>query len=656
MYSFEYIAQPTTTTHQPKIPTTMNKLCSLLLVLLSTFVVSKAQNGLGEILPSPDTTKPYILIDTSFIVGSYLQQQTDLYTHYSYTGTEKIKAIQTRIFFDTAAFSNATVTAGPSLTGESVYFKAIRNTNYVTITCSYTGNDANWTFPQGAFAKFRLSHSGRFYDVDPDSMRVAGSQSYPNKATKSNGLDMDLGMKNYGGYFVRPPFTMPVYVFNQDNTPLGGAKVAFFIRKKAATQWDSLETYITDSLTGKALLKTNVDTSISYVKIRMNGDTAKAGDAVNITDAYKINDVVLEIDSLRGFQYYAADVNKNYFYTISDAFLIFNKIAQGAQRWNDIMPGKKDVMFFRKNQKDTIASNLSNDFSQTIVPTHDLVDTLNGEDSVSYWTVLLGDANSTGLTNIGMVMGRNTDDPSSSEYVRDMRVSYRNAKETVSFDIPKMTISTENEVVVPVTIVTNGVDVGSMQFGMVYDTTILEFSNIETANAVKNWTSYILVRGNFVEWGGYEMSEKQDVIRTNSEVFNLTFKVKRTGWTESPIKVVTKAVGNSKAEDVNINEANSEGKIAYLKVPIEFDFSNIFVAYPVPFNNVLTIETAPLLGGSFKVDVIDQLGASIHSQTQEVYTGGTQRMYIDLSGLSKGVYFVRYTNETKTEIKKIVKN
>jgi len=637
----------------------MQRIFSLLVCLFLLGAVSNAQNGLNETLPAPNSANPYILVDTSFVVGSYLAGSTVLYVHYNYTGSSKVKALQTRIFFDTAAFSNATVTAGPALDGQQVYFRSNRVANYVTITVSYTGSDTAWTFPAGAWLKMTMTHSGRFYDVDPDSMRVSGIPAYTNRATIANGTDITLGMQNYGGIFVRPPFTMPLYVFNQDESPMGDVKVQFFHRKKAnaAAAWDSVTTYLTDSASGKVTLRTNVDTSISFVRIRIDGDTAKAGDAVNITDAYKINEVVLEVDTLSKFQFFASDINKNNVYTISDVFLVFNRIAQSAILWDDLLPGTKDVMFFRKEQKSVVWQNPGTNLTTSIIPTHNLVDTLNGEDSVSYWGVLLGDANGTGLTNIGMVTGKNTDDPSSAEYVRDMRVSYKKANETVSFEIPRLTISNETEVTVPITLVANGVDVGSLQFGIVYDKNLLEFKSIEVSENVKAWTSYILVKNNHVEWGGYESSNKQNVIRANSEVFNLTFSVKKTGWTESPIKVVTKAVGNSKAEDVNINESNSEGKIAYLKAPIEFDFDNVFIAYPVPFQNYLTIETMPLTAESeFEVEIINQLGQTVTRDKQQAASGGTQRMYVDMSSQPKGMYIIRYKQGNKISFKNIIKN
>lgn len=637
----------------------MKKFILALGILFSTLTGAVAQNGLGEVLPSPDTSKPYVLVDTSFIVGSFLQGSTTLYLHYNYTGSEKVKAIQTRIYFDTAAFSGVTATAGPTIENESVYFRSNRVNNYLTLTVSYTGNNGSWSFPAGAWVKLVFNHGPRFIDVDPDSIKLVGTPTYSNRATINSGTDVTLGMTNYGGRFIRPPFVMPLYVFNQDESPLGDVKVQFFHRKKAntAVSWDSVDTYLTDSATGKVTLRTNVDTSISFVRIRIDGDTAKAGDAVNITDAYKINEVVLETDTLSKFEYFAADINKNEIYTISDAFLVFNRIAQGAPRWEAFLPGTKDLMLFRKGQKELVFANPGTNYTPTMFPTHDLLDTLNGEDSVAYWGVLLGDANGTGLTNIGMIVGKNTDDPNSPEYVRDIRVSYGKAKEKVSFELPRLTISNESEVTIPVTLVTNGVDIGSLQFGVVYDTTLLQFKNIDVSEKVKGWTSYILVKGNHVEWGGYETSNKQDVIRSNAEVFNLTFTVKKTGWTESPVRVVTKAVGNSKAQDVNIDESKSDGKIVYMRAPIEFDFENVFIPYPVPFGNSLTIETMPLMmGNEFSIEVINQLGQTIFTDSQSVYAGGTQRMYIDMSAQPKGVYFVRYKNGNTVSVKQVVKN
>ena len=54
---------------------------------------------------------------------------------------------------------------------------------------------------------------------------------------------------------------------------------------------------------------------------------------------------------------------------MSDVFLVFNRIAQGAQRWNDFLPGTKDVMFFRVGQKQSIFAAPGTNYTQ-LIPHH----------------------------------------------------------------------------------------------------------------------------------------------------------------------------------------------------------------------------------------------------------------------------------------------
>ena len=47
----------------------MKKFILALGILFSTLTGAVAQNGLGEVLPIPDGSKTYVLVDTSFNVG-----------------------------------------------------------------------------------------------------------------------------------------------------------------------------------------------------------------------------------------------------------------------------------------------------------------------------------------------------------------------------------------------------------------------------------------------------------------------------------------------------------------------------------------------------------------------------------------------------------
>ena len=63
-----------------------------------------------------------------------------------------------------------------------------------------------------------------------------------------------------------------------------------------------------------------------------------------------------------------------------------------------------------------------------------------------------------------------------------------------------------------------------------------------------------------------------------------------------------------------------------------------------------------MTGNEFSVEIFNQLGQPVFGQTQGVYSGGTQRMYIDMSAQPKGAYFIRYKNGNTVSVKQVVKN
>jgi len=73
-----------------------------------------------------------------------------------------------------------------------------------------------------------------------------------------------------------------------------------------------------------------------------------------------------------------------------------------------------------------------------------------------------------------------------------------------------------------------------------------------------------------------------------------------------------------------------------------------FITYPNPVNNKLTIKTKELSSNA-KAEVHNSLG-------QLVYTSKiTEESTIDLSSYSKGIYFVKVSDNGKSEVKKIIK-
>jgi len=71
----------------------MKKL-SLLFVTLFAAINVFGQNGSNEILTPPNTTTPYILVDTLFTLADYPNAYTDVYIHFANPTADDIKAVQ----------------------------------------------------------------------------------------------------------------------------------------------------------------------------------------------------------------------------------------------------------------------------------------------------------------------------------------------------------------------------------------------------------------------------------------------------------------------------------------------------------------------------------------------------------------------------------
>jgi hypothetical protein len=84
---------------------------------LSTSLISLsllAQNGANEILVAPASNDPYILVDTLFTLDNYPATYTDVYVHFANPTATPVKAVQFRLFYDNAKFSNAVMFWGPT--------------------------------------------------------------------------------------------------------------------------------------------------------------------------------------------------------------------------------------------------------------------------------------------------------------------------------------------------------------------------------------------------------------------------------------------------------------------------------------------------------------------------------------------------------------
>ena len=78
-----------------------------------------AQNGMNEVLVSPNNSSPYFLVDTVFTLGTGVDDTTTIYLHYHNSTAQTIQGLQVRFFYDNVNFLTPIVKWGPTMTSVS---------------------------------------------------------------------------------------------------------------------------------------------------------------------------------------------------------------------------------------------------------------------------------------------------------------------------------------------------------------------------------------------------------------------------------------------------------------------------------------------------------------------------------------------------------
>ena len=636
----------------------MKKLLLTLVGLVASLGLM-AQNGANETLTSPNSNSPYFLVDTVFTLGTILDDTTTIYLHYENPTSQTIQGLQARFFYDTANFETPLVKWGPvTSTISNKYGAYYTDDNWVNFSMVYTASNSSFDWPDGAILKVVFPHKNGFDPTTVDSIAIAGSSSYNNLATTSGGVDVTLGMHNYGGNFIQPSVTFPVRVWNVGgSTGADSVLVKYEYKLKTSSTFTQASTnFYTDS-NGLASVVIPYDSSFYNMKVVLNSSSMDDDGAINVTDAYKIIGHTIFADTVSSYGQQQSDVNLSDDITIADGFLVFNRIASSATSWSSFVSGENNVKLLRSTEYSTITSNPST-FS-TIDGEYELDSVVNGLDSLTYYAFVLGDATSTGVNNqmLQIAMKVNPGDP--SDWVMDMGVLYSTIEDTVEFRVPKLTPAL-NEVSVPITIYTHGNKIGAAQIGLQFDTNYFEFSGVETSELLSRWNSFISFEDGKVLWGGHETNMSPAVITGNQEVITFKFNVVSTNWTESQIRVFNKGAGSEHADDLNIKPTPTDGTIVYVGKrsddPKINEMMESFLIYPNPVTDGYAfIDFYSLSDSPFRVEFYNMLGQLQYSEEFEVSEYDFYSTWIDLSKVPTGTYIVKMTTTDKSKTARIVK-
>ena len=601
------------------------------------------------------------IIDTQYQVGTTAQGSTQAKITLQNTTLTKYAGTQFRVFYDNTAFTNAAVSLIGSTTNLDLQYVTNTTNGYITITLVYTGPSATYTLANGERFLLTFTHAApavfnNLASITP--LTWTGSQAFPTYAAKQDGMDTTLSVHNYGGNFIFQNFQYAGTFTNVTGSPAKYLNLALERRPQGGGSWAQHSTYTTD-LTGNFTISVPLDTTYWDVRLAIKGDTMGVGNIISSTDAQQINQWVLGNGTMSGFDYYTADVNNTGNITISDAWGVFGRVSGRFTEWPNNV---EDVKFFTASEYSTINGSSTN-FTQTIPgSTNFNFEIIAGQpSSVTFYVMVPGDANGTGynmarVTPIEVLVGPIPGLESQIYNVIDTKVEYDFPTQSIEVNVPNISVEAGNLVNLPVKVFTNGIELSSLQFGLKYDSDLLEFKSVIASESAMKWISYVNPNNNQIDWGGFDVTNNEQTLKDGDEVVTLQFIAKQPQnlWEESPLYTSLKFAGTTSSNDLTITPTN--GILQVLKSTMGDVNGNSIEVFPNPTTSDITV--------TFKVDettnanlsIYDVVGRKVITILDGQLPNGQYTYNENLGQLEPGLYMVTLMLENDgVKVSKVVK-
>ena len=637
------------------------RILSVLAVFMTLTINLFSQSG-----PPAPSNGIWAIIDTNYTVGTTTQGFTTAKVTLKNTTLTKYTGVQFRVFYDKIAFTNATVSLLGSPT--NLDFQYITNTanGYVTMTLVYTGASSVYTLPDGERFEITFTHAAssvfnNLAAITPLAWSVVpAANTFPTYSAKQDGTDTTLNIHSYGGNFIYQNFAYHGTFTNVTGTPAKNLTLALQTRPSGGNTWSQHSAYTTD-INGDFSISVPLDTSYWDVRLAVQGDSMAVGNVISTTDAQLINQWVLGNGTMTGFNYYTADVNESDNITISDAYGVFGRISGRFSVWPN---NTEDVKFFTQTEYNTINGSPTNYTSSISGATNFTFDILPGQpDSVVYYVVVPGDANGTGyhmarVTPIEILIGPAPGLENQIYNVIDTKVEYDFSTSSIEVNVPHISVQEGNLVNIPVKVLTNGIELNSLQFGLKYSPDLLSFKGVYSSSSAMKWLTYINANDGEIDWGGYDITNSQNTLKNGDDVVTLQFVAlqPQNQWDESPLYTTRKFAGNAaNSKDLTLTPTN--GILQVLKISNgQLIDSNSMIVYPNPFEKDVTITFSLSETANATLYVSDLQGRKLATILTGQVPNGEFSYYTDLGKLQSGLYFVTLSTENgKTIVEKIDK-
>jgi hypothetical protein len=600
------------------------------------------------------------IIDAQYQVGSTAQGNTTAKVTLQNTTLTKYAGIQFRLFYDNTAFTNATVSLIGSTTNLDLQFITNTANGYITITLVYTGPSATYTLANGERFLITFTHAApavfnNLSSITP--LTWTGAQTFQPIAAKQDGMDTTLSVHNYGGEFVFQNFQFSGTFNNVTGTPAKFLPLALERRPQTGGSWVQHSTYSTD-LTGNFSISVPLDTTYWDVRLAVKGDTMGVGNIISTTDAQQINQWLLGVGTMTGFDYYHSDVNGTNSLSISDVWGVFGRISGRFTEWPNNV---EDVKFFTASEYNSINGSSTNLSSSIAGVTNFTFEILPGTSSVTYYVMVPGDANGTGynmarVTPIEVLVGPIPGLQSQVYNVIDTKVEYDFPTATIEVNVPNITVDAGNLVNLPVKVFTNGEELSALQFGLKYDTTLLTFKGAISSSNAMEWITYINANDGQVDWGGFDKTNNEQTLQDGDEVVTLQFIARQPQnlWEESPLYTSLKYAGNAQSKDLTITPTN--GVLQVLKSTMGNVNGNSIEVFPNPTTDEITVTFEVEETTNANLSIYDVVGRKVITILDGQLPNGKYAYNENLGQLEQGIYMVTLSLENEgVKVSKVVK-
>lgn len=634
----------------------MKKVLFLLLLTLA-YIPMFAQSG-----PAAPGTGIYAIIDTSYKVGTTTMGYSKAKITLKNTTSTKYTAVQFRVFYDKNAFTSAAVALLGSTSNLDLQAIDSNSNGFVTVSLVYTGSSATYSLPDSEKFEITFNHkpAATFVGLSSvDSLRFTGVSTFPKYASTQAGIDTVLNLHSYGGAWLGNRLNFHGTFTNVTGTAAKNLTLALEKKPHTGSTWTQHATYVTNT-NGQFSFSELIDTTYYAVRLAIKGDTMNVGNVISTADAQLINQWVLGNGTMTGFDFYAADVNGSNTTTIADAYGVFGKISGRFSVWPNSV---QNIKFFTVSEYNTINGSATSYTSTIPGVTNFYYTILPGQpDSVNYYVAVPGDANKTGyhmarVTPIEIVVTPVPGIDSQKHNVIDQRVQYDFPTSSIEVNVPQLSVDEGTLVNIPVKVYTNNEELASLQFGLKYNDTLLEFKGIHSSEAAGKWLTYVNPENNQVDWGGYDnTSNTANKLKNGDEVVTLQFVALKPqkDWTVSPLWTSEKFAGNIYSQDLNITPTNGIIKVMRIHGGVILN-ENSMEIYPNPTTGPIVVAFNVTKQTNAKLCVVDLNGKSYMTIAQDEFPAGNYKYSADLGALSEGLYVVTLTTEDGNITSKVIK-